>query len=178
MMVRLVILGLLREGPLHGYEIKQRIEERMGDWTSIAFGSIYYALNRLAGEGLIEAAATEQEGGRPSRTVYRITADGRAHFLRLLREVWAEVERQYYTVDVGLFFADALPRGEVEGYLEGRITHLKEAMSNLEKHRDAEMADERVPRRAEMIFEHTLVHLWAEVAWAEDLLDRVRRDGI
>lgn len=177
-MVQLVILGLLREGPLHGYEIKQRVEERMGDWTSIAFGSIYYALSRLAGEGLIEAAATEQEGGRPSRTVYRITAAGRAHFLRLLREVWAEVERQYYTVDVALFFADALPRGEVEGYLEGRIAHLREAVAYLEEHRDAELADERVPRRAGMIFEHTLVHLWAEIAWTENLLDRVRRDGV
>ena len=48
MSVRLVLLGLLHERPLYGYEIKQIIEEHMGDWTSIAFGSIYFALDKLA----------------------------------------------------------------------------------------------------------------------------------
>ncbi len=50
MSTRLVILGFLRERSLHGYEIKQLIEDRMGDWTSIAFGSIYFALSKLAEE--------------------------------------------------------------------------------------------------------------------------------
>jgi DNA-binding PadR family transcriptional regulator len=44
MSTRLVILGLLRERSLHGYEIKHIIQDHMGDWTSIAFGSIYFAL--------------------------------------------------------------------------------------------------------------------------------------
>jgi Fe2+ or Zn2+ uptake regulation protein len=58
MSVKLVILGLLRERPLYGYEIKQIIEEHMGDWTSIAFGSIYFALDKLAKEGFVEKVAT------------------------------------------------------------------------------------------------------------------------
>jgi len=53
MSVRLVILGLLCDRPLYGYEIKQIIEEHMGDWTSIAFGSIYFALDKLAEEGFV-----------------------------------------------------------------------------------------------------------------------------
>ena len=98
----LVILGLLRERPLYGYEIKHIIEDRMGDWTNIAFGSIYYALDKMAEEHLIEKVGTEQEGGRPSRTVYGITAAGREEFLRLLCEVWREVERHTFTFDIGL----------------------------------------------------------------------------
>ena len=46
-----VILGLLRQKPLYGYELKQIIEEYMGDWTDIKFGSIYFALSRLNDEG-------------------------------------------------------------------------------------------------------------------------------
>ena len=45
----------------------------MGDWTNIAFGSIYFALGKLSEEGFIEKVATEQQGGRPSREVYQIT---------------------------------------------------------------------------------------------------------
>ena len=88
MSTRLVMLGLLRERPLYGYEIKHIIEEHMGDWTNIAFGSIYFALGKLAEEGFIEQVAVEQEGRRPSRSVYQITEEGRDEFLRLLREVW------------------------------------------------------------------------------------------
>jgi DNA-binding PadR family transcriptional regulator len=90
MSTRLVILGLLRDQPLHGYEIKQIIEEHMGDWTSIAFGSIYFALGKLSEEGLIEMAVTEKKGNRPSRSVYQITESGRSEFLRLLKEVWRD----------------------------------------------------------------------------------------
>ena len=40
MSTRLVILGFLRRAPLYGYQIKRMIEQIMGDWTNIAFGSI------------------------------------------------------------------------------------------------------------------------------------------
>jgi len=110
MSTRLVILGLLKDQSLHGYEIKQIIEEHMGDWTSIAFGSIYFALGKMSEEGLIKKVATEKEGNRPSRSIYQITATGRKEFLRLLREVWSEFERQYFGIDIGLAFMSALPR--------------------------------------------------------------------
>ena len=86
MTVRLVILGLLRERPLYGYEIKQIIEEHMSDWTSIAFGSIYFALDKLEEENFVEKVEVKQAGKRPSRSVYQITKSGRKEFLRLLRE--------------------------------------------------------------------------------------------
>ena len=70
MTVRLVILGLLRQRPLYGYEIKQIIEEHMSDWTSIAFGSIYFALDRLADEKFVEKVNVEQDNKRPARSVY------------------------------------------------------------------------------------------------------------
>jgi DNA-binding PadR family transcriptional regulator len=120
MSTRLVILGLLRERPLYGYEIKHIIEDHMGDWTSIAFGSIYFALRKLAEESFIEKIATEKEGSRPSRSVYQITEAGQAEFLRLLREVWSEMERHYFAFDIGLFFMEALPTEEAKSYLQSR----------------------------------------------------------
>ena len=69
MSTRLVLLGLLRDRKLYGYELKHIIEDHMGDWTSIAFGSIYFALNKLSEEGLIEKVAVEKPGKRPSRCV-------------------------------------------------------------------------------------------------------------
>jgi DNA-binding PadR family transcriptional regulator len=102
MTVRLLILGLLRNGPLHGYEIQRSLETAMGDWADVAAGSIYFALDKLAADTLIEEQEVSQEGGRPVRTIYRITGSGRAEFERLLREVWSKIERLSFPLDIGV----------------------------------------------------------------------------
>jgi DNA-binding PadR family transcriptional regulator len=176
MSTRLVILGFLRGQPLYGYEIKRMIEQIMGDWTNIAFGSIYFALKKLAEEGFVEKAGTEQEGSRPSRTVYRITDAGREEFLRLLRKMWDSVERQTFAFDIGLSFMSALPIEEVKGHLRKRVTHLEHILQYLEAHQAEELADEHVPRRlAASVFGHHRVHLQAELGWTRELLQNVEQ---
>ncbi len=175
MSTRLVILGLLRERPLHGYELKHIIEERMGDWTNIAFGSIYYALDKLQDDGFVERVATEKEGGRPARTVYQITEAGRGEFLRLLREIWREVERQYYTFDIGLTFMKALPLEEVKGYLRKRVAQLETILQHLDAHEEEQLAHEEVPRLAAAVFAHSRAHFEAELSWTRDLLEKIEQ---
>lgn len=175
MSTRLVILGLLRERPLYGYEIKQIIEEHMGDWTSIAFGSIYFALGKLAEEGFIEKTGTQQEGNRPSRSIYEITALGREEFLRLLHQVWNEMERHYFGFDIGLFFMRALSLDEISGYLRKRVAILEEVVAHLAAHKVNQLAQDEVPPQAAAIFEHSETHSKAELAWTKDLLTKVER---
>ena len=177
MSTRLVILGFLRGQSLYGYEIKQMIERVMGDWTNIAFGSIYYALGKLAEEGFVEKAGTEQEGGRPSRTVYQITDAGREEFMRLLREVWSTVERQTFDFEVGLSFVSALPIPEVKEHLRNRITHLEHVLQYLDTHQTEELTDsDHVPTYlASTVFDHHRRHLQAELDWTRDLLQNVEQ---
>jgi DNA-binding PadR family transcriptional regulator len=177
MSTRLVILGFLCGRPLYGYEIKQLIEHVMGDWTNIAFGSIYYALGKLADEGFVEKVGTEQEGGRPSRTVYQITDAGRKEFMHLLREVWDNVERQTFDFDIGLSFMSALPIDEVKGYLRKRVTHLEHILQYLEAHQAEELADtDHVPTHlATAVFGHHRRHLQAELDWMRELLQGVEQ---
>ncbi len=173
MSVRLVILGLLRENPLYGYEIKQIIEEHMSDWTSIAFGSIYFALDKLAQENYVEKVGVEQPGKWPSRSVYQITPAGRQEFLRLLRESWGNVEKQYFSLDICLFFKDALPTEEIVSYLRDRQAILRGALEHIASHRDEEMAQPEIPPVARAIFEHSIAHTRAELEWVTDLLAKV-----
>jgi DNA-binding PadR family transcriptional regulator len=174
---RLVILGFLRGRPLYGYEIKQMIEHVMGDWTNIAFGSIYYALGKLAEEGFVEKVGTEQEGGRPSRTVYQITDAGREEFMRLLRKTWDTVERQTFDFDIGLSFMSSLPVDEMKGYLQKRVTHLEHILQYLEAHQAEELADtDHVPTHlASTVFDHHRRHLQAELDWTQELLQNVEQ---
>lgn len=175
MTVRTVILGLLRQRSLYGYEIKHIIEDHMGDWTSIAFGSIYFALDKLAEEGFIEKINIEQKGKRPSRSVYQITDSGREEFLRLLREGWQQIEQTYYDLDICLFFLNALPLEEIKQYLRVRQASLQEALKHIQSHREEQLANPHVPRLASAIFDHTLVHTQAELNWIIDLLEDLER---
>jgi DNA-binding PadR family transcriptional regulator len=174
---RLVILGFLRGRPQYGYEIKQLIEHVMGDWTNIAFGSIYFALKKLAEESFVEKVGTEQEGGRPSRTIYQITDAGREEFMRLLREVWSNVERQTFDFDIGLSFMSALPTEEAKEYLRKRITHLEHTLQYLDAHQTEELADtDHVPMHlASTVFDHHRRHLQAELDWTRGLLQNVQQ---
>lgn len=173
MSTRLVILGLLRERPLYGYEIKAIIEDHMEDWTNIAFGSIYFALGKLAEEGFIEKVATEQAGNRPSRDIYQITAAGQDEFLRLLRQVWMEFDRQLFPLDIGLFFMSALPREEVVGYMQNRVAQLEMILQHIDAHQSEQTAKDEVPALANAIFDHTRVHLQAELEWTQATLTKV-----
>ena len=173
MSVRLVILGLLRERPLYGYEIKQIIEEHMSDWTSIAFGSIYFALEKLADEKFVSKVQIEQAGRRPSRSVFEITQTGREEFSRLLREAWQQVERQYFSIDVCLFYLNSLPLKEVKNYLKMRQAGLQATLEHIYTHREEQLSLPEVPRLAAAIFDHTLAHTQAELDWISNLLNKL-----
>jgi len=170
MSVRLIILGLLREEELHGYELKKILEEEMGDWARVAVGSIYFALDKLAEEGLIEDRGVSQEGNRPAKTVYRITKAGRAEFLRLLRETWTTEERQSFDLDAGLAFMDALPQDEVAGYLRARVKELEAKIKGLELHEAETLSSPEIPESARWIFSHHLAHYRAELEWSRGAL--------
>jgi DNA-binding PadR family transcriptional regulator len=169
----MVILGLLRERPLYGYEIKQIIEKYMSDWTSIAFGSIYFALDKLAEERFVEKTGVEQPGKRPSRSVYEITPAGREEFLRLLRQGWQAIERQYFDTDICLFFLEELPREEVIGYLKRRRAAWEGALAYIQSHRAEQLSAPDVPPLAAAIFDHGLVHVQAELNWTVDLIQKL-----
>jgi DNA-binding PadR family transcriptional regulator len=174
MSVRMVILGLLAERPLYGYEIKQIIEEHMGDWTSIAFGSIYFALDKLAEEGFVDKVAVEQAGSRPSRSVYQVTNSGKDEFLRLLRESWQAVEHEYYEIDICLFFLERLSASEVKGYLQARLSRLEGILRQLQEHEAQQLHNPGVPAQARAIFEHSQVHIQSETDWTRDLLNSMK----
>jgi DNA-binding PadR family transcriptional regulator len=171
MSTRLVILGLLKDKPLHGYELKQIIEERMDDWTSIAFGSIYFALDKLNEEGFVERISEERIGNRPSRSVYQITEKGKEEFTVLQKEIWQDFSRQYYPLDIALAFSGSLPPEEVKGYLRKRIDFLDAALKHIEEHKKEQLSQLDMPKIAKAIFNHAECHVRAERSWLVGLLE-------
>jgi DNA-binding PadR family transcriptional regulator len=170
MSIRLVILGLLSRQPLYGYEIKHIIEDHMGDWTDIKFGSIYFALSKLTEAGDLEIIAETRTGKRPAKTVYQITPKGKTEFFRLLKQLWSEHKQTYYPLDIALFFMDNLDRAEVDQYLQNRIQIVKDQLDKLKRHREEHRRNSAVPKQAFAIINHSCYHLESEYNWLQELL--------
>ncbi len=58
-MLELAILGLLKEQELHGYELKKRLTDALGAFSSVSFGSLYPALARLEAAGAVQVVTTQ-----------------------------------------------------------------------------------------------------------------------
>lgn len=87
----LVLLSLLAERPMHGYEANLELERRqVRDWAGISRPQVYYSLEKLRAQGLIRAAESEYRAAGPERSVFATTAKGRTALARALeREEWA-----------------------------------------------------------------------------------------
>lgn len=78
------VLALLREHPMHGYEMCQTPMSRREDRiVKVRPGSLYHVVSRLAQEKLIRQTATGRAGNRPERTTFEITDAGVAEMLTL-----------------------------------------------------------------------------------------------
>lgn len=76
-MIKLLVLELLSQSPMSGYEMKQILEQSDAKrWGNVLPGSIYNALKNLASENYIEISKIEMTGNR-QRSEYRITEKGK-----------------------------------------------------------------------------------------------------
>jgi DNA-binding PadR family transcriptional regulator len=86
----LVLLSLLAERPMHGYEANLELERRqVRDWAGISRPQVYYSLEKLAGLGLVRAAESDEPEAGPERRVFVTAAKGRAALADALeRDDW------------------------------------------------------------------------------------------
>src|SRR3954462_11750411 len=86
--LELAVLGLLHESPLHGYELRKRVNALLGPLRAISYGSLYPCLKEVLGAGLIATATTASEAGagRRRRIVYKRTAEGKERLQEQLAE--------------------------------------------------------------------------------------------
>lgn len=160
------ILGVLHEGPLHGYELRKRLNQVLGTFHAISFGSLYPALKTL----VTREEITEQAGVDTSprtKITYRITPVGKARFEALLANAGpAAWDDDGFGVHFAFFGrADAEVRTSI---LEGRRMRLAERRALM---RDAlTRTRERVDAYTLELQRHGLEGVESEMRWLDDLI--------
>lgn len=123
-----IILGLLKSGPMTGYELKQAFDTSLGYFSGASFGSIYPILNKLQKGGLATVKPEPREGRQ--RKVYSITQAGRKKFQGTLAgELSVPPFRNEFLTR--LFFFSALKPRRQEGVAGEYIAYLEEKQAAL-----------------------------------------------
>jgi DNA-binding PadR family transcriptional regulator len=164
--------ALARGGPMHGYQIRRAAKvDRTELWTDVKPGSLYGALHRMAGEGLVEVVRTEREGNPPERTVYAITTAGRAELTAQRDAALRDVRLRPDPVDLALQYTPDLAEEELTAAIAARRGLLAAQLALLEQERQT--AAPHLTGLEPVTFDHSLVRLRAELAWHDALLEQL-----
>lgn len=128
----MLFLGLLMDGPKHGYDIKRRITEELYPLVGLKIKSVYYPLQKMEESGLV-AKDAGREGKFPEKFVYHITPQGRARFEQLISQSFATIERPFFNIDLSIYFLQHVDKKTARRKLRARLVFLKRILRQLEK---------------------------------------------
>jgi DNA-binding PadR family transcriptional regulator len=162
---QLLLLGLLLDANMHGYQLNEHIEHTLGFYTNLKKPTMYYMLEKMEKRDYVQQNI-EQEGSRPERRVYQLTDEGRTHFFNLLRQHLQAFSRTYFADDIAIAFVDLLPNDEAHALLTEKRASTQALLDELQRH----------PQHGgsfDFVLSHNVAHLQAEVRWLDNVLDNL-----
>ncbi|WP_345261998.1 PadR family transcriptional regulator [Nocardioides nanhaiensis] len=171
--IELAVLGLLHEGPMHGYELRKRLNLMLGWSRVLSYGSLYPALKKMLRQQLIEETApTKTPVSRRPKIVYQVTEAGTAEFERLMSEV-GPAAWEDDTFDIRFAFFGRTDMEIRLRVLEGRRMRLQERLDRVQS--QLSMTEAEVDRYAAELQRHGVESVEREVRWLSDLINSERQ---
>jgi len=172
--LELAVLGLLKERPMHGYELKKRLDEKLGHFWQFSYGSLYPTLKRLSAEGNVAMEFPKREASR-RKNVYRITPEGEEMFLLLIEESGRTVTegREQFMLRLAFFryMKPETRRRLLEGrrgYLQERLAKITAALKNMRDRMDAYSLE---------LMRYGVDETEHDIKWLDGMLEAERKDG-
>lgn len=167
-LLEFAVLGLLHDAPAHGYELRRQLNEALGPFRALSYGTLYPALRSLLQQGLIrqDEGSVTTPGRRP-RIVYALTPTGQARFSELAAaadtSAWEDDD-----FDVRVHFFARTEREVRLRILEGRRQRLEEQARRASRRRA------RADRWSTALHDREADSLDHEMRWLSRLIDAER----
>jgi len=170
--IELAVLGLLHEGPMHGYELRKRLNLMLGWGRVFSYGTLYPTLKRMLRSGLIAEAAVETTPvTKRARIVYEVTETGTEQFHALMSEVGPSAWEDD-NFDIRFTFFSSTDMEIRLRVLEGRRSRLQERLDRVQ--RQLARTQKEVDRYAAELQRHGVEQVEREVRWLSDLIEAER----
>ncbi|MDI6758305.1 MAG: PadR family transcriptional regulator [Candidatus Omnitrophota bacterium] len=166
----LLLLGLLKEGPKHGYDIKLKVREILSLFAGVELSSVYYPLRVLEKNGLL-AKHLNKFGRRPQRIVYCLTSKGEDRFNELLSKSLFDFKRPQFSLDLSLYFLHYVQPDFARRKLKTRLIILRRISNGLKQMFKSQNAKGAFSLSS--ILGHNLALLEAETGFLQGLIKRI-----
>jgi DNA-binding PadR family transcriptional regulator len=173
LVLELAVLGLLKEAPMSGYELKKQLAVKLGAFWRVSFGSLYPCLKRLLADGALEVQ--ESQFTSRKKRVYRLTERGEQLFLELLESADVhDLEQDRFSMRLA-FFRYLRPETRLDqlerrrGYLQDRLGHLRASLRGVRDRLDAYTLE---------LMDHGLDEHEREIAWLDRLIAAERGSAL
>jgi DNA-binding PadR family transcriptional regulator len=129
------LLGLLAEGPAHGYELHRSFapDGPLADVYRLEINQLYALLKKLAELGLVEQSGFEPVGSAPPRRYFAITPAGLEELDKWLREPVPHTREVRLEFLVKLYFAISRDPGQARDLLAAQRKVTLRTMSRLQE---------------------------------------------
>jgi len=163
--IKHALLGLLAEGPKHGYELKTAFDETIGERWSLNIGQVYNTLNRLTRDGYVVLQEEVEQETRPDKKIYAITEAGREELFRWLAEPVEKPRRLKDEFYIKLALCSELGYGDVHDLIWNQRKAYLQLMRAL-REAQGEINAEDDPFTA-LLIEGGILHLEADLHWLD-----------
>ena len=174
-MLELAVLGLLKEQPMHGYQLSRELGDALGGFWRVSYGSLYPTLRRLERQGAVEAVVDAAGRGR-RKTTYHVTEKGEALFFELLQETPHDNSSEDTRFRVRLAFFKYLPPETRIRLLERRRAALEERLGTMKD--SLRTTRERVDTYTLALMQHGQAATESDIAWLDGLIKAERMNGV
>jgi DNA-binding PadR family transcriptional regulator len=165
------VLALLRERPMHGYEMFQTLIQRHADCiVKVRPGSLYHVVDRLTDEKLIRRSATARDGKRPERAIYEITDAGAEALAERVRQLISAPVHEFPQFVVALAEVDTLGGDAAANAVDDRVGALEARAAEIMALRDAGVT----PDGYLVALDYLLAMMQAELSWLRGFAGSVR----
>lgn len=171
-MIKIIILGLLSQRNLSGYEIIRYLELSSSEkWAKIKIGSIYHSLKMLEKNEMIKVESIENSGKR-TKTIYSILEKGSAFFEK-------ELEKNLSTADLtfpgslytSITFLEKLPKDVAIKSIDKQLLRLREELEiwMSDKKEKERFQQAPLPKYMEALFRNGAKHIEADIELLEEI---------
>lgn len=126
------LLGFLREGPLHGYDLHKQVNANLGAVWRIGLSQMYALLKEYETRGWIKTIIRPQNG-RPPRKMLQLTPAGKRAFDTWMRQAAHGLREFRVDFFARLYFARAAGRPALRAFLDQQIQVTRQEYDKLER---------------------------------------------
>ena len=176
----LMVLGLLKSGPRHGYELHRIVVAHGTLYADFKKPTLYHLLHRLALQGAVEV---KSEGGargpRGERLVFALAPKGEALFQWLLQRALSSYDAMQIHFEVAAGFLAWIPARAAQSLLKKRREVIRVRRAEIVVELDSleeQPHSQRVAAR-HLAADHALSLMDAEMAWMDRAIRQVMTPG-